>query len=159
MSLPQEPVVSVASADLLARVGSGPVGVDTACFIYFAEGHPAYAPLLRPLFAAADAGVLTLVTSSITLLEVLVVPYRAGDSTLANHYERLLTQGRGVTVVAADTVQVRVAAQLRARLGLRVPDAVQLATALAAGCTAFVTNDRALPSLPGLPVVQVGALG
>lgn len=142
--------------DLLARVGPGPVGVDTACFICFAEGHPVYAPVLRPLFAAADAGALTLVTSSITLLEVLVVPYRAGDDALANRYERLLTQGRGIAMVEAGTAPVRVAAQLRARLGLRVPDAVQLATALATGCTAFVTNDRALPSLPGLPVVQVG---
>ncbi len=147
------------SAGLLSLVGGGPVAVDTACFIYIIEGHPHYAPLLRPLFVAADRGALALVTTAITLLEVLVVPYRAEDDGLASRYERLLTQGRGITLVEAGVSQARLAAQLRARTGIRVPDALQLAAALSAGCTAFVTNDRALPSLPGLPVVQLGAVG
>lgn len=147
------------TAGLLAVVGAGPVAVDTACFIYFIEGHPQYAPLLRPLFAAADVGALALVTTAITLLEVLVVPLRAGDEALASRYERLLTQGRGITLVETGAAQARLAAQLRARTGIRVPDALQLAAALSAGCTAFVTNDRALPSLPGLPVAQLGAVG
>lgn len=147
------------TAGLLAVVGAGPVAVDTACFIYFIEGHPQYAPLLRPLFAAADVGALALVTTAITLLEVLVVPLRAGDEALASRYERLLTQGRGITLVEAGVAQARLAAQLRARTGIRAPDALQLAAALSAGCTAFVTNDRALPSLPGMPVVQLSAVG
>jgi predicted nucleic acid-binding protein len=98
-------------------------------------------------------------TTAITLLEVLVVPYRAEDDGLASRYERLLTEGRGITLVEAGVAQARLAAQLRARTGIRVPDTLQLAAALSAGCTAFVTNDRALPSLPGLPVVQLGAVG
>ncbi|MEM3658385.1 MAG: PIN domain-containing protein, partial [Candidatus Hadarchaeum sp.] len=36
------------------------------------------------------------------------------------------------------------AARLRARYGLRTPDALLLATARAGGATAFLTNDRAL---------------
>jgi predicted nucleic acid-binding protein len=50
----------------------------------------------------------------------------------------------------------RPAAQFRAAIGVRTPGALQLAAALAEGCTACVTNDRRLPSLPGLRILQVG---
>lgn len=147
-----------AGESLLERVGPGPVAIDTACFIYFAEAHERYASLLRPLFAAADAGALQLVTSIVTLLEVLVVPYRAGANELAVRYELLLTRSRGINLVAAGAAEARLAAQLRAQYGMRTPDALQLATGLEARCTAFVTNDRAFPTIPGLPVIQLDSL-
>lgn len=76
---------------LIDDVWPGPVGVHTAAFIYFIEANPTYLPALRPLFDAADREVLTIVTSAVTLLEVLVVPYRAGNQLLAQRYEALLT--------------------------------------------------------------------
>ena len=110
---------------------------------------------VEPLFEATERGRLELVTSAVTLLEVLVVPLRAGDPVLAARYERLLVNGRGLRLVDVDRAQLRAAAELRARHGLRTPDALQLAAALATGCTAFVTNDRRLRPLPGLDVVQL----
>jgi predicted nucleic acid-binding protein len=95
------------------------------------------------------------VTSAITLLELLVVPYRAGDDALAERYELLLTRSRGVTTVALDLGQLRSAAQIRANFGVRTPDSLQLAAARTAGCSAFITNDRRLPKLPGLRIVQL----
>ncbi len=140
---------------LIEEVGAGPVALDTAVFIYFAERHPDYAALVRPLFVAADGGELQLVTSGVTLLEVLVVPYRVGDVPLAARYEALLTRSRGLRVVDLDHVQLRTAAQLRALHGVRTPDALQLAAALTARCSAFVTNDRRLPAVPGLRIIQL----
>jgi predicted nucleic acid-binding protein len=140
---------------LIDDVGTGPVGVDTAAFIYFIEANPAYLPALLSLFAAADQEDLTIVTSAITLLEVLVVPYRAGNVALASRYEALLTGSRGVLVREIDRTQILAAAQLRAVAGVRTPDALQLAAALSEGCTAFVTNDQRIRSLPGLPVLQL----
>ena len=141
---------------LIDEVGPGPVALDTAAFIYFIEAHPLYLPPLLPVFAAADEESLTIVTSAVTLLEVLVVPYRAGNLPLANRYEALLNRSRGVRLRDIDRALLRVAAQLRATTGVRTPDALQLAAALAEGSTAFVTNDRRLPSLPGLRILQVG---
>jgi predicted nucleic acid-binding protein len=140
---------------LIDDVGQGPVGVDTAAFIYFIEAHPTYLPALRPLFAAADRETLTIVTSAVTLLEVLVVPYRAGNQPLAQRYEALLTRGRGVVLREIDRPLLRAAAQLRAVAGVRTPDALQLSATLAEGCTTFVTNDRRLPALPGLRILQL----
>lgn len=142
---------------LIDDVGNGPVALDTAGFIYFIEAHPVYLPALLPLFTAADREELTIVTSAVTLLEVLVVPYRAGNLALATRYEELLARSRGVRLQEIDRAQLRAAAHLRAVSGVRVPDALQLAAALAEGCTAFVTNDQRLHSLPGLPVLQIGS--
>jgi len=64
---------------LMADLGHRPVGVDTAIFIYFIEERPQFLPLVEQLFREADEGHRELITSALTLLEVLVVPYRSGD--------------------------------------------------------------------------------
>jgi predicted nucleic acid-binding protein len=141
---------------LIADVGDGPVAVDTALFVYFIEEHDAYLPLVESLFTEIAHSRLTAVTSAITLLEVLVAPYRAGDEDLARRYEALLTRSQGLTLMDLSRDQLRAAAQLRGiRPQIRTPDALQLVAALAARCSAFVTNDNRLPSLPNLPVLQL----
>lgn len=136
-------------------LGAGPVAVDTAVFIYLLEEHPDYLAAVRPLFIRATRGELELVTSGITLLEVLVVPYRAGNLALAARYETLLAGSRGVRLIDADRLQLRTAAQLRALYRIRTPDALQLAAALTMRCTALVTNDRNFPDVPGLSIIQL----
>ncbi len=141
---------------LITAVGAGPTAVDTALFIYFIEEDPRYLAAIRPLFVQADNGEREIVTSAITLLEVLVVPYRAGDRALAERYEALLTRGRGIRLVEVDRTQLRAAAQLRAlHRTLRTPDALQFAAALTGACSALVTNDRRYPDVPGLEIVQL----
>jgi len=115
---------------LMEDIGPGPVALDTAIFIYFIEEHPQFLPLVDPLFAAVDAGSLEGATSSLTLLETLVVPYRTGNSALAERYEALLTQSRGIRLIDLDRFCLRTAAQLRASLRVATPDALQLAAAL-----------------------------
>ena len=96
------------------------------------------------------------VTSSLTLLEVLVIPFRAGNLALAERYEAYLSRSQRVRLVDIGRAQLRMAAQLRAlHPSVRTPDALQLAAALSAGCRTFVTNDRDLPAVPGLEVLQL----
>jgi predicted nucleic acid-binding protein len=141
----------------MADVGRGAVGLDTAVFIYFIEEQPKFLPLIEPLFKQADEGRRELITSALTLLEVLVVPYRAGNRLLADRYEALLTRSRGIRVADLTREQLRAAAQLRAVTGVKTPDALQLVAALTAGCTTFLTNDRRLPAIPGLRVLQLAS--
>ena len=140
---------------LIADIGPGPVAVDSAPFIYFIEDDPRFAPIVGPLFEQADRSERLLVTSALTLLEVLVVPFRDGDRHLAERYESLLTRSRGLHLVDISRAQLAAAAQLRAATGVRTADAIQLAAAVGSGCKAFVTNDRRLPAIPGLRVVQL----
>ena len=70
---------------LIEDIGAGKVGVDTSIFIYLIEKSPIWLPLVRPLFLAADAGTIGIVTSSITLPEVLVMPDRVRSATMAEY--------------------------------------------------------------------------
>ena len=136
-------------------IGNGPVGLDTAIFIYFIEAHPRFLPLLEPLFVAIDAGSIEGVTSDVTLLETLVVPYRTNDVSLAERYEAILTRSRGIRLIELRRTVIRTAAQLRAGLRITTPDAIQLAATLSVHCTTFLTNDRELPSVPGMRILQL----
>jgi len=140
---------------LMADIGPGAVAADAVLFIYFIEEDSRFLPIIEPLFREADGGKRRLVTSVLTLLEVLVVPYRAGNRVLAERYEALLTRSRGIRLVEATRDHFRAAAQLRAATGVKTPDALQLVAAISAGCKAFVTNDRRLPDIPGIQILQL----
>jgi predicted nucleic acid-binding protein len=142
---------------LISDLGSGDIGVDTVAFIYFIEEHPRFLPAVLPLFCEADEGKRSLVTSALTLMEVLVVPYRAGHRSLAQRYEALLTRGRGIRLIDLSHDQLRAAAQLRGATGVKTPDALQLVAAISAGCSTFLTNDRRLPAIPGLRIVELNS--
>jgi predicted nucleic acid-binding protein len=140
---------------LNADLGRGRIGVDTSIFIYWIEEDPRFLSLVEPLFEDVAAGKREVVTSALTLLEVLVVPYRAGNADLAQRYEELLTNSRGIAVMDLSRDQLRTAAQLRAATGVKTPDALQLAAATSAGCTAFLTNDRRIPTIRGIRILQL----
>ncbi len=59
---------------LFERVRGRRVYFDTGVFIYALEDEPATQAQMLPLFAALDAGEVEVVTSELTLAEVLVVP-------------------------------------------------------------------------------------
>jgi len=136
------------------KLPDGRIAVDTVIFIYFIEQNPEYHARVRRLFEATASGRRELVTSALSLLEVLVVPYRAGNLALADRYEALLTRSRGLRMVDIDRNVLRAAAQVRAAHGTRPPDAIQIATAALHRCAAFLTNDRGMPDA-GVPVIQL----
>lgn len=140
---------------LISDLRDDRVAVDTSIFIYFIEAHPKFAPLVRPLFQETSDGRRELITSELSLLEVLVVPFRAGNYILADQYEKLLTQSRGIQMSQISRGVLRSAARLRGATGIKTPDALQLVAALESGCKTFLTNDRELPVIPGLRVLQL----
>jgi len=58
------------------------VGLDTTPLLYFIEENPAYLPTVHPFFEAVDRGEFAVVTSIVTLLEVLVHPFRQRNTGL-----------------------------------------------------------------------------
>ena len=142
---------------LVADLADGPVAIDTSVIIYFLEEDDRYLGIIRPLFQQASDGTRELIISALTLLEVLVIPYRNGNRALADRYEALLTRSRGLRLIDLTRDQIRGAAHLRAATGVKTPDALQLAAALASGCSAFITNDRRLPPVQGVRVIQLAS--
>ena len=117
-----------------------------------------FLPIVDPLFSATANGRLTLLTSMITLIEVLSHPMRHGHDALADQYRDILLASPGLRVEPVSAAVAEQAARLRATHGLRTPDAVQAATALCAGARVFVTNDARLSVLSELQVIVLDRL-
>jgi predicted nucleic acid-binding protein len=133
--------------------GHAIIGLDTCIFIYHLEIHPRYQMLTQELLAGVQAGRQTAITSTVTVMELTVRPWQVGRPAVAREYEALLVHFPHLTLADVTRDVARRAAQLRARYRLRPADALQVATALVHGATAFVTNDRQLTRLA--PVLDI----
>ncbi len=131
--------------------------LDTAPIIYHVEGVSAYQPVMDAIFQAITEGMVEAVTSSVTLAECLVHPYRYGDQRLVERFRDVITAGTHTSYVGVDDVAER-AAELRARYNLSLTDAFQVAAALAANCEAFLTNDLALKRVVEVRVLVLDEL-
>lgn len=129
------------------------LGIDTSPFIYFIENHPEYGSAVREVFAAIDSGSLKGFTSVITLTELLSKPLHLGQTALVAEYRVLLETGRHFKLIPIDSAIAYHAAELRQKYALRTPDALQIASALAADCDAFLTNDKKLAAVKELDVL------
>ncbi len=130
---------------------SGAVYVDANTVIYAVEKVAPFAALLNPLWAAANAGQLSLVTSELTWLETLVKPLRDHNTVLERLFRAFLTS-REVMLLPVTLALWEEAAKIRS-FGLKTPDALHAATCLYAGCKMFLTNDLQFQRVPDLPVV------
>lgn len=124
--------------------------VDTAPIIYVLEGHRSLAPRFRPLFDAHAAGHFRFAVSTITLAEVLTGPLQAGNDALARRYRAVLESWQ---IVPLDADIAENAARLRISTRLKLPDAVQLASALAVNAAGLVTHDRDFSRVSALRVI------
>jgi len=117
---------------------------DTNLFVYLLEGRgplsKRVASFRRAMISRGDQ----LITSALTLGEVLVKPIEKGDAVLAGKYEQALIAT--AAVIDFDARAAKVYAELRCDHSLRAPDAIQLACASVAGVDLFVTNDARLQS-------------
>ena len=129
------------------------VFLDTATVIYFVQAHPEYRELLAPLFQRLDEGTITAVISPVTLAECLVFPMRQVDREGIERVELVLSEGPGVVFVPVDRAVARRAAEFRANLNLKLPDAFQVAIAELAACEAIITNDDQLRRVTTLEVI------
>ena len=126
--------------------------VDTNPLIYFFEGSPR-AARFEPLFADIDAGRVQAIVTPITVAELVSGPLKAGKDALAERYRRAITSGPGWQLREIDADVAVLAARLRLRHKLRLPDAIQLAVAVCEGCAALVTHDRDFGNVTDLPIL------
>ncbi|MGA2466442.1 MAG: PIN domain-containing protein [Thermodesulfobacteriota bacterium] len=101
------------------------VSLDTAPIIYFIEKHHKYLSVLRPVFVEIDAGNIEAITSTITLLEVLIHPFRTGNEALAEKYRDILLYCKGLTTFEILHEVSETSSRLRAKYSIKTPDAIQ----------------------------------
>lgn len=129
------------------------VGLDTMIFIYSMEARRSYLPFLRPLFYSIEQGLAKGVTSIITLIEILVKPLQDRNITAVKNYKFLLHNFPNLTLVNIDHHVAEKGAELRARYGMRIPDALQIASALENEAAAFLSNDYHLQKVKEIEIV------
>jgi predicted nucleic acid-binding protein len=142
----------------LTLPASGAVYLDANGFIYSIERIDPYRAMLDTLWLTVSAGQVTVVTSELTLLEVLVRPIKVGDATTATLFRTVLKHTPDVQMLPITQSVLEEAAQLRATLGLKTPDAIHVATALLNGSMLFVTNDSAFRRVTDLTVTVLSEL-
>ncbi|MFZ0396245.1 MAG: PIN domain-containing protein [Terracidiphilus sp.] len=123
---------------------------DTNVFIYMFEGlEPFRSRMLEIRKRMLERGD-RIVTSAMTLGEVLVRPTKLGQTSLIEQYGRAIRAT--AHVIAFDTSVSWRYASLRATHTLRNADAIQLACAAHFGVDLFITNDKDLHKLdvPGI---------
>lgn len=125
--------------------------MDSAPIIYFLEGHPALAARFKPVFDAHAVGRVRFAVTTVAVGEVLTGPLRAGDEVLARRYRAILESWQCVDL---DMAIAESAARLRASLRLKLPDAIQAASALAINAAALVTHDRDFSKVKSLHVMS-----
>ena len=131
---------------------SGIIYIDSQILVYTVESHPKYAPALLPLWTASREGVIQIITSELAFLEVMVRPIREADQKLQRDYVEILLNS-DIRLHGIDRLILLDAAYLRAAIpSLRTPDAIHVATARSIHCDLFLTNDRGIRQVPGLPV-------
>lgn len=126
--------------------------IDTNPLIYHLEGNP-LAERFAPVFSAVDRGRIQAVVTPITVAEVVTGPLKAGKEALAQRYHQLLTANRGWTLIAIDAEIALMAARLRLKYRLKLPDALQLGAALHAGCHAIISHDRDFSRVTDIPIL------
>jgi len=129
------------------------VCMDTAPIIYFIEKNPKYLGVLKPVFLDIDNGRIEAITSTITLLEVLVHPFRTKNDILAEKYRDILLYSDGLTAFEIFHEVSEICSKLRAKYSIRTPDAIQIAVGLLYKAPKFLTNDSALKKVSDIDVL------
>jgi len=125
---------------------------DSAPIIYYTEDRIPFADIIEKVMQYIIQNNIQIVTSVISVSECLTKPIRENDTKLITIYERFFEQTQNMNVIDISFPIARKSADLRAQYGLRTPDALHIATAIIAGCQAFLTNDIALKRINELKV-------
>jgi predicted nucleic acid-binding protein len=115
---------------------------DTNLFIYLFEDYGSLSKKVEELRSKMLARGDQLLTSTLTLGEILVKPTERSNAELCLKYEYAISTA--AVMIPFDLQAAKIYAGLRSGRSLKAPDAIQLACAANAGVDLFVTNDERL---------------
>lgn len=122
-----------------ANLAGHPIALDSSALISFLEQREPYASLLVPLI---DTGSAAILLSSVAIAEALVLPARLGGLEVVEQTLRAILALPSLRTIALDDDVAAMTAVVRARTGLKLPDAAIVAAALIGDAHALIGNDR-----------------
>ena len=115
---------------------------DTNLFIYLWEDYGALSQAVADLRTKMLQRRDHLLTSTLTLGEILVKPTTAGNAQLCRKYEDAISSV--AMLIPFDVRVAKIYASIRRDRSLKAPDAIQLASAASVAADLFITNDGRL---------------
>ncbi len=139
-------------------IESNCIYIDTAPYIYYLEKNPQYSDKVKEFFINSYNSGKKFVTSTITIEEYAIVPYREKNKNLLDDFDMLL-EDTGTDIIDITKPIAKRAAEIRAYYSkFKAMDALQLAAAVMSGCNVFLTNDKQLRQFVEIKVITMGDL-
>lgn len=130
------------------------VGLDSNIFSYQFHQDPIFGSSAKQIFDLLSLNKLQAVTSVVTFIEILSVKASIKE---IKELEKLFLRTPNLGIFEVNQTIASEAAKIRREYGFRIPDAIQLATALTQKAQAFVTNDKKLKGFKGLKIILLSS--
>lgn len=114
---------------------------DTNSVIYYLDDVSPYNTILEEILGLVEVGQIKAYLSVITTAEILVKPLQKEDKSLASNYLRFFNFFPNLTVVDTTREIAIQAAIVKASTGMKLPDAIIIATAAVMRCP-VLGNDK-----------------
>ncbi len=134
------------------------IALDTSIFIYQLEANPKYLAHTDAIFSGLERPGSAAITSTITMTELLVLPYRERDEQRANDFYGLLSTYPNLDWIAPNLEIAELAARIRALHRLQTPDALLAATAVHSLASGLITNDPVFERVEGFETLVLEQL-
>jgi predicted nucleic acid-binding protein len=130
---------------------------DSGIIMRWVEGADSVRAPIERCWQQLSSGDRLFITSRLARLECRCRPLRDQDDDLLHLYD-VFFAGKEVDIREINAAVVEKATAVRAAVGLKVPDAIHVATATLAGVAEFWTTDQRLSKCPGLTVRAFSAV-
>ena len=127
--------------------------LDTNIIIYFLERNEYFYDKVLPFFKDAEQNQVKLFSSSLSYMELLIPIVKKKDLHIEIKYNFLFK--KFFEVVDINMKVARLAAIIRAKYRTKTPDSIQIACAIYAGCSRFVTSDKKLKGVEEINVLII----
>ena len=114
---------------------------DTNLFIYLIEENDLYIESLNNMLIFLEDNNYEIITSTLTLGEILTKPYKDNRLDLVEKYKTFFSN---MELIELNSEIATLFSKIRADYGIKTPDAIQLASAIYSKCDFFATNDNKL---------------
>ncbi|MBI5754084.1 PIN domain-containing protein [Candidatus Peregrinibacteria bacterium] len=131
------------------------VSLDTSILIYLLQDDEKYSDIVDRIFQFFESKKINLSFSSILLAELLVYPFRNGQTDIAKDWLSYFKIEKNLEIVDLNPVIAVDAAYLRAKYNIKTPDSIHLATAMQKENAIFLTNDLDLKKIQEVKVICI----
>lgn len=134
------------------------VYIDTNVFIYLLEDTGDVGRVAEALFSHLRARAVPIVCSSLVYGECLTGARKGKNEVLADIYKTIFLGENAPDIIMPTVPIVERAATISAEYGLKLIDAIHVATAVETACTLFISNDGGIRVPPSLSLCALSTL-